>query len=54
VELLPIQSFYDDRHLIAKGLRNYWGYNTLGFFAPDPRYSRAAISKNSRSWWPAA
>ena len=38
VELLPIQSFYDDRHLIAKGLRNYWGYNTLGFFAPDPRY----------------
>ncbi len=38
VELLPVQSFHDDRHLIAKGLRNYWGYNTLGFFAPDPRY----------------
>ena len=30
--------FIDDRHLVEKGLRNYWGYNTLGFFAPDPRY----------------
>jgi glycogen operon protein len=38
VELLPIQAFLDDRHLLARGLRNYWGYNTLGFFAPDPRY----------------
>ena len=28
-----------DRHLVEKGLTNYWGYNTLGFFAPDPRYS---------------
>jgi glycogen operon protein len=38
VELLPIQAFLDDRHLLARGLRNYWGYNTLGFFAPDPHY----------------
>jgi glycogen operon protein len=38
VELLPIQAFLDDRHLLERGLRNYWGYNTLGFFAPDPRY----------------
>ncbi len=38
VELLPVQSFYDDRFLVAKGLRNYWGYNTVGFFAPEPRY----------------
>ena len=38
VELLPIHAFYDDRHLVAHGLRNYWGYNTLGFFAPEPRY----------------
>jgi isoamylase len=38
VELLPIQAFLDDRHLVARGLRNYWGYNTFGFFAPDPRY----------------
>jgi glycogen operon protein len=38
VELLPVQAFLDDRHLIEKGLTNYWGYNTLAFFAPDPRY----------------
>jgi isoamylase len=38
IELLPIQAFVDDRFLIDRGLRNYWGYNTLGFFAPDPRY----------------
>ena len=38
VELLPVHSFLDDRHLVQKGLRNYWGYNTTGFFAPDPRY----------------
>ncbi|MBN1238989.1 MAG: glycogen debranching protein GlgX [Gammaproteobacteria bacterium] len=39
VELLPIHSFVDDRHLVDKGLRNYWGYNTLGYFAPDTRYT---------------
>ncbi|HSK40004.1 MAG TPA: glycogen debranching protein GlgX [Arenibaculum sp.] len=38
VELLPVHAFCDDRHLVEKGLRNYWGYNTLNFFAPDPRY----------------
>jgi isoamylase len=38
IELLPIHYFLDDRHLVAKQLRNYWGYNTLGFFAPAPRY----------------
>ncbi len=38
VELLPIQVFFDDRYLIDKGLRNYWGYNTAGYFAPAPRY----------------
>jgi isoamylase len=38
VELLPVQAFVDDRFLVAKGLRNHWGYNTLGFFAPEPRY----------------
>ena len=31
--------FVDDRHLVDKGLTNYWGYNTIGFFAPDPRYT---------------
>jgi glycogen operon protein len=39
VELLPVHAFVDDRHLVARGLRNYWGYNTIGYFAPDARYS---------------
>jgi isoamylase len=38
VELLPVQAFIDDRTLVEKRLRNYWGYNTIGFFAPEPRY----------------
>ena len=38
IELLPIQAFLQDRFLVAKGLRNYWGYSTLSFFAPEPRY----------------
>jgi isoamylase len=39
VELMPVHAFVDDRTLLEKGLRNYWGYNTIGFFAPDVRYS---------------
>jgi glycogen operon protein len=39
VELLPVHAFVDDRRLVDMGLRNYWGYNTIGFFAPDMRYS---------------
>ncbi len=38
VELLPIHSFADDHVLVDRGLRNYWGYNTVGFFAPEQRY----------------
>jgi isoamylase len=38
VELLPIHAFVDDRMLLERGLCNYWGYNTLAFFAPEPRY----------------
>jgi isoamylase len=38
VELLPIHSFVNDSLLLDKGLTNYWGYNTIGFFAADPRY----------------
>jgi isoamylase len=41
VELLPVHEFLDDKHLVDTGLTNYWGYNTLGFFAPDGRYSSA-------------
>ena len=39
VELLPIHTFVNDGHLVEKGLTNYWGYNSIGFFAPDPRYA---------------
>lgn len=39
IEFLPIQYFADDRHLQEKGLHNYWGYNTLGFFAPQRTYA---------------
>jgi glycogen operon protein len=38
VELLPIQAIADERHLVERGLVNHWGYNTIGFFAPAPRY----------------
>jgi isoamylase len=38
VQLLPVHAFVDDRRLVQAGLRNYWGYNTIGFFAPEPRY----------------
>jgi isoamylase len=37
-ELLPIHAFVDDSYLVEKGLRNYWGYNSLAFFTPEPRY----------------
>ena len=44
VELLPVHAFVDDRFLVAKGLRNYWGYQSIGFFAPEPRYmTKSAI-----------
>lgn len=38
IELLPVHAFVDDAFLLNRGLRNYWGYNTLAFFAPAPRY----------------
>jgi isoamylase len=41
IELLPIHTFINDNNLIEKGLSNYWGYNSIGFFAPDPRYASA-------------
>jgi len=39
VELLPIHHFVDDSFLVARGLSNYWGYSSIGYFAPDGRYS---------------
>ncbi len=38
VELLPVHAFLTDKYLVDRGLTNYWGYMTYGFFAPDPRY----------------
>ena len=43
VELMPVQTFVDERHLVERGLRNYWGYNSIGFFAPDMRYSATGL-----------
>jgi glycogen operon protein len=39
VELLPVHTFINDSSLLERGLTNYWGYNSIGFFAPDPRYA---------------
>jgi isoamylase len=39
VELLPVHAFVNDSYLLEKKLVNYWGYSTIGFFAPDPRYA---------------
>ncbi|WP_267387933.1 glycogen debranching protein GlgX [Sphingomonas sp. GC_Shp_3] len=39
VELLPVHAFVQDSQLVEKGLANYWGYNSIGFFAPEPRYA---------------
>src|SRR3981189_322321 len=50
VELLPVHAFVQDRSLLQKGLRNYWGYNTIGFFTPEPRY----LSDNTLAEMPIA
>jgi isoamylase len=42
VELMPVHHHAYDRHLVERGLSNYWGYNTLAYFAPDLRYSDSA------------
>ena len=43
-ELLPVHAFVDDSYLADKGLRNYWGYNSLAFFAPEPRYLKTPFA----------
>ena len=54
IELMPVHHFVQDRHLVDRGLRNYWGYNTLAFFAPEPGYGAsrgpASCSASSRRW----
>jgi glycogen operon protein len=47
IELMPVHHHLDDRHLVEKGLVNYWGYNPLAYFAPDIRYSSAGPGDES-------
>ncbi|MEO8079928.1 MAG: glycogen debranching protein GlgX [Caldimonas sp.] len=49
VELLPVHAFLNDRNLVERNMRNYWGYNTLGFFAPEPRYSASGKVKEFKT-----
>ncbi|HUQ65469.1 MAG TPA: alpha-amylase family glycosyl hydrolase, partial [Flavitalea sp.] len=44
IELMPVHHFINDKTLLDKGLNNYWGYNSIGFFAPDIRYSRSGTT----------
>lgn len=48
VELLPVHASLDDHFLVEQGLRNYWGYNTLAFFAPEPSYLPFGSTDNLR------
>lgn len=43
VELLPIHQAFSERHLVERGLTNYWGYNSLGYFAPDFRFASDSL-----------
>ena len=43
IELMPVHQFVRDRHLLERGLTNYWGYNSIGFFAPHALYSSSGI-----------
>ena len=45
VELLPIHTFADEPHLVRRGLRNYWGYNPVNFFALEPRYAAGGMAE---------
>ncbi len=49
VELMPTHSFVDDRHLVDQGKRNYWGYNSIGYFAPEQRYSASGSPKEFKT-----
>jgi isoamylase len=48
-ELLPIHAFVDDNYLLEKGLCNYWGYNSLAFFAPEPRYLHSSTANEFKA-----
>ncbi len=48
IELMPIHACVHDRALVDRGLKNYWGYNTLGFFAIEPRYLSDGLRNEMR------
>ncbi|MBV9252459.1 MAG: glycogen debranching protein GlgX, partial [Acetobacteraceae bacterium] len=48
LELMPVHAFLQDRALIQRGLRNYWGYNTLAFFAPEPSFLATGSANEMR------
>lgn len=49
VELMPVHAFIDDHHLVGRGLSNYWGYNSVGFFTPELRYSASGSVKEFKT-----
>jgi len=49
VELLPVHTFVDERQVMERGLKNYWGYNSIGFFAPDMRYSHTTRTREFKT-----
>ncbi len=49
IELMPTHTFVDDRHLVDQGKRNYWGYNSIGYFAPEQRYSASGSAKEFKT-----
>jgi pullulanase/glycogen debranching enzyme len=49
VELMPVHQFVADKHLVDRGSTNYWGYNSIGFFAPDARFTSGGVLGAS-SW----
>ncbi|HEX2030454.1 MAG TPA: glycogen debranching protein GlgX [Actinomycetota bacterium] len=45
VELMPVHQFVAERHLVERGLTNYWGYNSIGFFAPEVKYATGGLGE---------
>jgi hypothetical protein len=52
VELMPVHAFVDERKLVEKKLRNYWGYNSIGLFAPDMRYAATGLVNEFKAFVP--
>ena len=50
IELLPVHAYVDDRPLLQNGLNNYWGYNSIGFFAPDQRYLMSGLIEEFKTF----